>query len=357
MQRKTAFLVCAMAALLGFNNANAISYGGEIRGGQTHSPHGESGTFEVKSADGNYRLGLNALLQTGLNYVYNKPGVDKGKNKLNFELHRARVGFHGNAFDPALTYLFQMQFAERGEVKLIDYSTNWAVSQEYFHVAVGKFALPFARQLVMSPAKYQFINALDNPSYANYETLDLPQYRSVGVMFHSGYNNPLEYALAITQSGVTARLGFNYNGIDGYDAVDFVGGDLRFGVAASAHLPRSLLSPKFNTAYASADFILKAHGFSTNGVVYYKWDSKTSTDIKNSFGAGIDLGYLINQTWEPVVRYAWQKPGDDNNHDFTLGLNHYCFGHNLKTQLYAGTSLIREKINPIKAGLQVQFAL
>ena len=362
MYKKTAFLVCAMAALISFNNA----YAG------TTTPHADQGLFEVKSADGNYRLGFSALLQPRLEYQHWKT---KDSNKLNFDLNRARFGFYGNVFDPALTFLFQAQFehdAERksglrpkelGYASLTDFSINYAFSQEFFHIAAGKFTVPFARQQVMSPARYQFANALSTNRYFAIAPEE-DNIRDIGVMFHNGWNNPLEYALAIVQHGVGARLGYNYNNIDGYDAVDLKGGDFRFGVGVSGYLHRSkidkngnlkgdLLSKDFNHINASADFIIKAHGFATNGVFYYNWEkSKEAT-----MGAGLDLGYLMG-SFEPVLRYGWYKPVGEQRHEIMGGLNYYAFGHNLKTQLYGGVYLDAQKeLNPIIAGLQLQFAL
>jgi len=358
MHRKTAFLVCAMAALISFNNAHAAP-----------PPNSDQAIFEVKSADGNYRLGFSALLQPRLEFAhYKKAKDDKDKNKLNFDINRARFGFYGNVFDPSLTFLFQAQFeddrvkrdtykykgSELKEAHLTDYSVNWAFSQEFFHIAAGKFIVPVARQQVMSPAKYQFATALETNRYFAIAPLE-NDIRDIGVMFHNGWNNPFEYALAVVSKGVAARLGYNYNGIDGYDAVDLSGGDFRFAFGVSGFLYRpSLMSTQFEHATASADFIIKAHGFATNGVFYYNWRKNKDAGM----GAGIDLGYLIGGSVEPVLRYGWYKPGTEAVHEIMAGLNYYAFGHNLKTQLYGGVALNSKlDVHPIIAGLQLQFAL
>ena len=145
----------------------------------------------------------------------------------------------------------------------------------------------------MSPARLQFANPLNtNRHFAvapNEENI-----RDIGVMFHNGWNNPIEYALAVVNNGVGARLGYNYNHIDGYDAADLNGGDLRFAVGVSGYLHRTdkktdkpkLISKRFDHINASADFIIKAHGFATNGVFYYTWKKDQE---KAPMGAGIDL--------------------------------------------------------------------
>lgn len=361
MYRKTAFLVCAMAALISFNNAHAAP-----------PPNSDQGIFEVKSADGNYKLGFSALLQTRLEFAnYQKAKGDQDKNKLNFDIPRARFGFYGNVFDPNLTFLFQAQFENeqarrksdykaKGELKeahLTDFSVNYAFSQEFFHIAAGKFKVPLARQLVMSPAKYQFNSPIE--SYREFSlAANEVTIRDIGIMFHNGWNNPLEYALAVVRSGVAARLAYNFNGIDGYDAVDLSGGDFRFALGVSGFLYRpSLMSSKFAHVNASADFIIKAHGFATNGFYFYDWRK----DEEARMGGGLDLGYLIAGSWEPALRFGWDKPGPEHAFEALVGLNYYAFGHNLKTQLYSGLGLnskfgINNNV-PIVAGLQLQFAL
>jgi len=375
MQKKTAFLVCAMAAVMSYGTAHASDVS------QHHWPHADTGAFEVKSADGNYRLGFSALLQPRLRYKHwdRSENSQKAANELEFDINRARFGFYGNVFDPALTYLFQAQFdkdtnetglppKELGSAKLTDFSVNYAFSQEFFHIAAGKFTVPFARQLVMSPGKLQFADPLGHNRYfglvPNSEDI-----RDIGVMFHNGWNNPFEYALAVVTQGVAARLAYNYNHIDGYNAVDLTGGDLRFAIGLSGYLNRNqgsekpgLMSTSYNLINTSADFILKAHGFATNGVFYYKMDRQNKdAKFENSMGAGIDLGYLIGGHTEPALRYSWYKPHDRHqSHEIIAGLNYYAFGQNLKTQLYGGVTLnpgTQKKLNPIVAGLQLQFAL
>jgi hypothetical protein len=351
MHKKTAFLLYTLAALISFSQAHADPYYHYER--SSHSPHADSGTFEIKSADNNYRIGLNALLQPRLSYEFDKNKDKDNKNNLSFDLGHPRIGIHGNAFDPALTYLFQVEFRQK-DFSLIDYSVNWACNQRYFHVALGRFALPFSRQRVISPAKYQFYQALG--SHADLQ-ISIPNARDVGLMLHNGYNNSFEYALAVMNEGITGRLAYNFNGIDGYEPVDFVGGAPRFAFGLSGHLPRkNLLSTEFNNILGSADFIFKAHGFSTNSVLYYKLE-KNKTKNNHRLGAGIDLGYLVNNMWEPVLRYEWSKPDEGHRHRIQAGLNIYTFGHNFQTQLYAGTTLKGKEVNPINAGLLVQFAL
>lgn len=341
MQRRIAFLIYAMATLLSLGHAYAETLE-------------DGGKFEIKSAAGDFRLGIGGLLQPG---VALGNVQDSSDWNLDVNLHKARIRLYGNAFDPALTYLFQAQFENdwknipdssyKASSHLLDYTVNWAVNPDWFQVAVGKFALPGSRQQVIWAAKTQFIpgsKVLRGFSSANLYG------RDVGILFHNAYNHPFEYAVAVVSNGIAGRVGYNYGKIDGYDAVDWDGGDLRFGVGVSG-LIKSDYKKAFNVGLASADYILKYRHFSSNGAYYYK-----RADADNKFAVGLEAGYLINQRWEPVVRYGWGK-GAYDNHEFMVGLNHYWFGHNLKGEVYAGGQVGNKKFSGSELGLALQFAL
>lgn len=344
MQRKKAFLFCAMAALMSFSQAYAVEH---IE---------DAGKFEIKSAHGNFGLGIGGLLQPTAEVKY-KP-ENKEWEGLQFNLNKARLRLYGNAFDPALTFLFQAQFEKdavakgdrKGSGSLLDYTVNWAVNYDWFQVAVGKFAIPGSRQQVIWAAKTQFLVNSELLNEFNY----VPNGRDVGVLFHNAWNHHIEYALAIVSNGISARLGYNHGAIDGYNAVDFAGGGLRFGLGVNGMAKSDYLT-SLNFLGGSADYIVKYKHFASNGAFYYKRE-----DQKNIYGAGLEAGYLINHKWEPVLRYGWANKGQ-HNHEIMAGLNHYWFGHSLKGEIYAGTRLEQGKDKTqwphVLLGVGMQFAL
>lgn len=343
MQRKIAFLIYAMATLISLSQAYAETLE-------------DAGKFEIRSARGDFRLGIGGLLQPTMQFENIRDPSSEWR--LNFNLNKARLRLYGNAFDPALTYLFQTQYENdfttsrermnKGSSALLDYSVSWAMNPDWFHIAVGKFAVPGSRQQVIWAAKTQF---LPGGKVLNAFNAVDPYNRDVGVLFHNAYNHPIEYAVAVVSNGLAGRLGYNYGAIDGYDAVDFPGGDLRFGVGASGFFRSDYLT-NFNVALGSVDYIVKYRHFASNGAFYYKRDKGV-----NKFGAGFDAGYLINDTWEPVLRYAWAKPDAENKHEIMAGLNHYWFGHNLKGEIYVGGEIGGKKLSTTLLGLGLQFAL
>lgn len=342
MQRKKAFLICAMAALMSFTTAHAESLE-------------DAGKFEIKSASGDYRIGIGGLLTPTMEVGYTKLGSDPGRWGLDFNLQKARLRLYGNAFNPAITYLMQLQFendwinedARKGSAKLMDASVSWALNPTWFHVAVGKFAVPGSRQQVISAAKTQFLKASEVSKLFG---ATAPYNRDVGILFHNAYNHQIEYAVAIVSNGIGARLGYNHGDLDGYNAVDFAGGDLRFGVGVSG-FARSDYMTKAEVGLGSVDYMVKFRHFASNGAFYYKRE-----DGQNILGAGLDAGYLINQTWEPMLRYGWLK-AKNHGHEIMAGLSHYWYGHNVKGQIYLGTAIGQNKVTGGLLGVGIQLAL
>lgn len=338
MQKKHVFLLSTIIALMSFGPAMAQP----------------SGKLEIVSSDGNNRLGFKGLLQENNQFSYRKNGAQKD---LGIGLNRARVSMHGTVVDPRLTFLVQAAADKAGpnhELVLSDYYVNFSHHDRYAQLRVGKFTVPFARREIASAALAQFY---DGDAATNKFNLG----KDAGFMLHNGHQNDFEWAFAAVSQGVVARLGYNHNGIDGYDMVDWTGGDLRFGVGINGYLPLNYLKPKLADVRGGLDFIAKVAHFSTNGAFYYQWKKANEADkASHNLGAGLDLGYLVKGNIEPVVRYSWNKEGEgDNNHEILGGVNYYFYGHNFKLQAYAGVDLGGKEISLVQGlgGVQIQLAI
>jgi hypothetical protein len=367
MQRKLAFLFWALSALMAVNHAFAQS-SHDAASGTDPDLLGEGGNdFGISTADGKYRLRLRGHVQENNEFSY----LSKQEAKdFNMTIKRARLSLTGNAIDPRLTYLFQVglendkirqdlgdRYVSPGSHYLRDYYINLALNERYTHLRIGKFKTPFSRQQLMSTSQMQFFDQ----SHAN-EVFQLTDTgRDVGLMFHNGFNNEFEYALAAVSNGIVLRGGYNYGGIDGYDMVDFSGGGLRFAVAANGFLHNNYKKAKFDDARAGVDFVVKYDGLSTNGAFYYQYQKKEGAiEGVNNVGAGIDAGYLLQRKYEPVLRYSWVKNGGDHAphaHEVLAGFNYYVYGHHLKAQAYAGALLTNKDFAKWLGGVQFQFAL
>jgi hypothetical protein len=312
--------------------------------------------LEVASADGKYRIGISGLLQENNRFKYNN---NNNKKSVDIELNRASLAVYGSVLDHRLTFLaktsLQKKSAAAREFNLIGFSNyyvNLDCDDRYFQLRIGKFVLPFSRQLMTPSAHTQFYN----PDNANkeYSIGD-----DTGIMFHNSVRNPFEWALAAVKSGLVVRLGFNQHHIDGYDQVDWTGGHIRFGVGLSGYLHTDYVSAKLADARGAGDFIVKIDGFSTNGSFLYQRVKQNDNDIvQHNLGGGADLGYLIKNHFEPVARLSWHRQGDGpHNWELLGGLNYYIHRHNLKLQAYAGVDLVDKEINQGLGGLQIQLAI
>lgn len=367
MRASFQFLLGALIALISTNQAFAQSSHDAVSGAEADMPADGMNEFAIASSDGKYKMRFRGHLQQNNRFTYM---AKTEKKDVDIEIKRARFTVTGHAFDPRLTYLLQTGFENDAPVArpadtmtspgahfLRDYYFNVACNPENFHVRVGKFRTPFSRQQLMSTSQMQFYDQ----SNANNEYQLTNTGRDVGIMFHNGFHNPLEWALAAVSNGVVARLGVNHNGIDGYEMTDFTGGDLRFAVAANGFIHTDYKTAKLDDMRGGADFIAKLHGFSTNGAFYYQYAKKEGQAAANhNYGAGADLGYLIHKKFEPVARYSWVKGAGDRTphvHEVMAGVNYYIYGHHLKVQGYGGTQLANKEINKWTGGLQFQFAL
>lgn len=331
MQKIRAYLVCATVALMAFGQAVA------------QSPT----KFELASADGKYKLGFKGLLQENNRIDYTNGSKD---TDFSMELNRARISLYGHALDPRLSFYVQTAW-EKNNVDLSDYYLNLNFNDRYFNLRIGKFTTPFSREQLIGNTHTRFYNAS-----AAADMYKLPAVHDVGLMIHNGHHNDFEYALALVSQGIVARIGFNQNGIDGYDYVDWNGGDLRFGIAASGYLHTDYKSTKINDARASADFIAKVGHFAVNGAFYYQYD-KPIDEVAHNLGASVELGYLIKKVAEPALRYSWIKLAKINQHEILGGVNYYVYGHNFKVQTYAGPRLEDKDITSWVGGVQVQLAI
>lgn len=309
--------------------------------------------FVVHSADENYSLGVKALLQEEVEITKAK---DKDA-KLNFYLPRARLKFFGNAFNRHISYLFQAAFepqilrVERSAIalnaaSLQDFYINAAIFPRHFHVRAGKFQIPFTRNYLIPLAQVRF------PLFNLAGKAFLPQrLHDVGVMFHSGFEYPLEWAFAAVSDSLSARVAYNHKGKDSFELVDFAGGDFRWSVAASGYTKTDYQTHIFKKFAGSVDFLAKYRRFGGHAEFY-----AGQADKKNSFGLNADGGYLIQHQWEPGAHYSWVKQ-TKNLHEIYGQLAYYIHGHHLKLQGFGGAEFENKDFSQFKVGAQLQFAL
>jgi len=346
--------------------------------------------FFVKDEKGPFELKIKGRLQ--LRHTWSI--FENARDHASFALARGRMVLSGYAFDKNLRYYFQPEFGG-GLVYLRDYYTDYTFS-EMLAIRVGQFKRPFSRQQINSSGKLQLVDRTIADSYFNAG-------RDIGVALHNGYENSptFEYAVGVfnstgdkpsfsgnvtidpttnqgTVSGgkfsnvpetynpaVVARVGYNSDKLKGYSEVDFEGGDLRYGVAASVVTDLDADNQNNATTRAELDTIIKCHGFSFLGSLYLganQNDEKFYDQKLQSTGYHVEAGYLLTEHLQPVLRYVQIAPkGVDNDlQELTGGFNVYFYKHNLAWQTDASMLRTEKMIDNsttyrVRSQLQLAF--
>ena len=314
---------------------------------------------------GENSLGIQARLQARYTHVE----TDGGHNVDNFSIARARVTFHGNVFMEDLSYKLQIDFG-KGNTALKDFYLDYCIADDMLCIRPGQFKRPFSRQQINSSGNLEFVDrSITDKAFG--------AGRDIGLMLHDNYEKSptFEYAVGIfngtgdkshfsgsgtadLESGdvdvdsgsfsnvpslwkpaLGLRLGYNFGGIKGYSEADFEGGGFRFAIAGSVEAYLDPDNTDDSLVKSEADLVVKIEGLSASGAVYHtsQQDGEGFGDRANGDGgAHFQLGYLIMDKFQPVVRYGIVDPRhlSSNNIDeeFAFGLNYYMKKHNLKWQ-------------------------
>ncbi len=308
-------------------------------------PVGYKEGFFIKSADSPFQLKVQGRVQSRFTYE-GVEGIDKGADdQANFAIQRARLKISGSAWDKKVTYKFQTDYGQ-GAVVLKDFYVDYALNKG-FHIRTGQWKRPFSRQQITSSGKQELVDrAITDAAFG--------AGRDLGVAIHNNYEESpgVEWALGIFNGTgdkpvfsasqftnvpdrlnptLVARVGYNYGGIDGYSEADFSGGPLRFALGTSVLKNFDSDDSGDASMLAEVDAIVKVQGLSLSGGFYTSFDADNALDGK---GFHVQMGYLISNKYQPVVRYGLIDPDGDGNNtsEIALGLSVYFHKHNLKWQ-------------------------
>lgn len=287
-----------------------------------------------------------------------------------FLVRRMRLVFQGNAMGPALTYYFQLSFANLDNepdlrLPLRDAYVTWAPTRDV-NVRVGQMKVPFARQRVVSSSALQMVDR-------SLVTTELNLDRDVGVQLFSrnlfGLGGRLGYAVGLFGGEGRNRLGRDFGYL--YSARleawpfgqfdDIVEADIarspkpRLAIGAGVgynqrtNRARSTLADTFlagdvNYRHAGADLIFKKSGFSVISELMYRraaeeLASSTGTALSRSgWGAYVQAGQMLTSRVEVngrlghLMPYAGTSPTFEETEEAGVGLGYYPRAHNLKVQ-------------------------
>lgn len=302
--------------------------------------------FVLRSADGVNSLRLLGLFQPQLAHEWIDGSPDQGA----FFVNRARVGLLGTVFSKNLHYMFVADFAA-GAPKLLFLHLDYTLVPDWLTVRVGQFKRPFSRPFLTMASQMSMI---DRPLTVGPNVFG--DNADVGVMLHNGTSAPFEYSVGVFDGAgpgvppdqvhplVALRVGYNTGGLTPYIESDLEGGAPRLGIAAAALVDLDADGDHQPFTSGLVDVLLKAHGFSLSSALHAatrKAGPRWSDQRFSALGHYTQLGYVIANRFEPVLRYSALLPEGKHNdqHDLAAGLNVFFHGHAFKWQTSASARL------------------
>lgn len=302
--------------------------------------------FVIESADGAFSLKTQARVQVRYTLLSEEDpeALDDGRlTESHFAVQRARLTFGGKAFTDDLSYKFQSDFG-KGAVNLKDFYVDYRIAGDV-RVRAGQYKRPFSRQQITSSGKQDLVDRAITDDYFGAG-------RDIGVAVHNNYEKSpvIEWAVGLfngtgenlvpdtLKPALVARVGYNYGGIDGYSEVDLEGGPLRFGVGASVLSELDLDGDDTSGIRSELDYVVKAHGFSTSGGLYFSTAQDGegfAEQVSEAVGFHLQAGYTFGQTHQVAGRYALIAPqleGEGSLQEAAIGYSFYRFKHGFKWQ-------------------------
>ena len=298
--------------------------------------------FYLRTPDDRFRLTINSRFEARYSYA-DLDTADGPEVTSAFSIPRARLAFSGHVFGPELTYRLQTA-VDGGMPGLKDVYADYAIVPRWLHFRAGQFKRPLSRQQINSSTTFQFLERAITSGR-------LGAARDIGLLVHDDYESSptFEYAIGLFNgtgeaphfagpvivdpiSGrgeivdgafsnvpdrfhpeLTARIGYNHGGIDGYSEVDFAGGPPRFAIGSSVLAgfdgaePTDPNQTGRGNVLSHLDTILKVHGFTTTagGFLQFVQDGPSFADqAYSAMGFHVQAAYLLFDRAQPAVRYA-----------------------------------------------------
>ncbi len=314
--------------------------------------------FVIASDDGNFLLHPFLLLQVRDVTNWRDEGKSDGASDTQngFEIRRMQIGFDGNVFNPNWTYrLFIQTDRSGGDASLFDAWVKYRFPDTPWFVEAGQFKTPFAHeQLVFDRTLLAADRTLTDDILASGEAFsqgimgiyDNADAVRVKADFTNGFAandvNFEDYPVRPANFGIGARGEYKFTGQwKDYDQFTSLGDK------------QDLLVAGIGVDWTEADpseFIRQATDVQWNHgglglygayIGRYTGQNGTAGDTFDS-SAVAQISYLLDdQHWEVFGRYDYLKldskefaaDTNTNVHEFTLGVNYYIYGQNVKLTL------------------------
>ena len=351
--------------------------------------------FVIRDAAGDFLINpyLQFQFRNVTNWTENGKGDDRDSTDNGFEVRRMKFGFQGNAFSPDFTYQFQWAMNRAATTTTRTVTTTdsngdtasttvtdttgsggspvmedaWIRYRfaDMWAIRLGQFKDPLFRESLVSSTRQlaadrSLLNNIleGNDNYVQGISLiyDGGARTRAEMAFTDGFNSQnTNFRDPPTNSydfGVAGRvehmvLGDPVKGWKQYSGFSAIGNkqDLLVVGAAADWSQTNSSNILFHTVDAQWE-PESVSGLSVFGafVGRYTWLADQPAGADDSFydwGFLAQAGYLLNNNWEPFVRYDYTRLDndfaasaiEDNVHEFTVGVNRYFKGHNAKVTL------------------------
>ncbi len=326
-------------------------------------------------------LEVHGLLQP--RFTYQKDNTRLSNN--NFDIALGKLTFKGNALYPNVNYFFQLEGSTLENTNKLHF-TDWWLQYTFIpelNIKMGRFLLPYSRQFYTYPGELLFPDISETDLAFN-----LP--RAIGVMV-SGSIGMVSYNFAVLNGikGLDSDGEINPKGselsvlgrieIDLLNQYGYLESDPNYsekpaisvGVALarnevdySSGLQNLTVGDKTTNITADIGFRYMYSSFQS---AYYSRINKPSSQSVDSYGDHgyyIQSGYyLIPGTFEIAARLSKTDFAKyDDNNEYSVGLNYYRVGHDLKVQfdysfikINSKTGISNSDINRVRLQTQLSF--
>jgi hypothetical protein len=337
--------------------------------------------FFIASADGNFKLTMNANMQFrfGWDHRDQPVGNPTETDLFGFTNQRTALIFKGHAFDPSITYFTQFMWAPNYASSLLD---GWIgkTLDGGWSVKAGKFRVPFTREMLVN---YTQQLAVDCSLMNYYLGIGRSQglqatYQGDDVRFTAAAFEAFE---PITGDGRLGPWGNTYDSIAFAGRVDWLAsgswGDVKDYTAFSPSETSVLLGAA--VAYATLDqSLIGGNGqqhdlrFTADATANFDGGSVAAAFVlanlgddplgnarerDTAMGFNVQGAMFLSDDVQAYARYEWansQYAGDDDLSIVQVGVNYYLHGQNVKwtTDIgYSFNELPATYFNMVQGGL------
>lgn len=323
---------------------------------------GYDGGFKVGSADGNWTMKVNGLIQFRyINDFRDKDNLLTGNDDYahGFQMRKARMTFSGNAVNPNLTYFFSLEDSDTS-----DNAGTWSTNDLYFaynlengwSIRGGQYKGRFLKEELMSEkttlsmergVMNRFFNQGRTQGVGAYYTSNDFRW---GADFTDGMNAANTDVTATSSTSGQAEYAFGGRGewkfAGSWETLDS-GYTSKPGDASANALGVALTSQRIGTEPAAsenffgatADYQWQGNGWSFFAAVAYANTGNTVGSDFTDWGGTAQVGYRWSETSEVFAKWDGLfldgdrftgTTGDDTKNYLTVGYNHYFAGNAAK---------------------------